>query len=277
MPKKTARRPQPVILDAAGREGMRTVGRFAASLLDAVAGIVRPGVSTGEIDRLVDRLTRERGAVSAPLGYTAGGRHPFPKHCCTSVNHVVCHGIPSDHQVLADGDIVNVDVTPVIDGWHGDTSRTFCVGAVDPEVRRLVDDTFECMRRGISVVRPGGRVGDIGAVIQEYARSQGHSVVTQYAGHGVGRVFHGRPTINHVGRWGEGEEMVPGMTFTVEPMINMGDWRCVLLGDHWTVVTADHSLSAQFEHTVTVTDDGVEVLTLAEGATLDLTPPRALR
>jgi len=259
-----------VILTPEERDQMRVVGRFAASLLDAVEEILRPGITTGEIDRLVDRLTRERGGISAPLGYLGGGSHPFPRHCCTSVNHVVCHGIPSDHHVLKEGDIVNVDVTPILDGWHGDTSRTFCVGSVDPEVRRLVEDTFECMRRGIAAVRPGGHVGDIGAAIAEFAHARGHSVVTQYAGHGIGRVFHAPPTISHVGRAGEGEELLPGMTFTVEPMINMGDWRCQTLADHWTVVTADRSLSAQFEHTVTVTEDGVEVLTLGEGRTLDL-------
>ncbi len=249
---------------------MREVGRFAASLLKEVEAIIKPGLTTGEIDRLVDRLTRERGGVSAPLGYPKGSRHPFPRHCCTSVNHVVCHGIPSDHHVLKEGDIVNVDVTPILDGYYGDTSRTFAVGAIDPEVRRLVDDTYECMRRGIAAVKPGAHIGDIGAAIVEYAHAQGHEVVTQFAGHGIGRIFHGPPTISHVGRRGEGLELKPGMTFTVEPMINMGDWRCQILADHWTVVTVDHSLSAQFEHTVTVTEDGVDILTLAEGATVDL-------
>jgi methionyl aminopeptidase len=265
------RRPkEPVRLGPEEVEKMRVVGRFAAGLLDKVEALIEPGVSTEDIDRLVDEETRRRGALSAPLGYPAGSPHPFPKHCCTSVNHVVCHGIPSPHQVLREGDIVNVDVTPTIEGWHGDTSRTFLVGEVDPEVRRLVEDTFECLRLGIAQVRPGGHVGDIGAAIQRFAEGRGHGVVRQFAGHGVGRIFHGPPTISHVGRRGEGERFVPGMTFTIEPMINMGDWRCRILGDHWTVVTVDHSLSAQFEHTVTVTGDGVEVLTLAEGATLDL-------
>jgi len=187
------------------------------------------------------------------------------------VNDVVCHGIPSPTQVLEAGDIVNVDVTPRIGGYHGDTSRTFLVGRVDPEARRLVEDTFEAMRRGIAAVRPGARTGDIGHAIQRYAESRGHSVVRQFAGHGVGRVFHGPPTISHTGRPGEGEILVPGMTFTIEPMINGGDWRCAILPDHWTAVTVDGSLSAQFEHTVTVTEDGVEVLTLGEGERLDLT------
>ncbi len=267
---RSARRPPAVILAPQEVEKMRVVGRFAAWILDQVEGLVRPGVTTGEIDRLVARLTHERGGVCAPLGYPKGSRHPFPKHCCTSVNHVVCHGIPSDQHVLKEGDIVNVDVTPILDGYYGDTSRTFLVGEVDPEARRLVEDTFECMRRGIAAVRPGAHVGDIGAAIVEYAHARGHSVVTQFAGHGIGRIFHGPPTISHAGRRGQGLELRPGMTFTVEPMINMGDWRCQILADHWTAVTVDHSLSAQFEHTVTVTEDGVEVLTLGEGRTLAL-------
>jgi methionyl aminopeptidase len=270
VPRKRRRRTEPVRLAAEEVEKMRVVGRFAASLLDEVAGLIQPGVTTAAIDRLVDERTRARGAVSAPLGYPPGGPHPFPKHCCTSVNSVVCHGIPSERQVLREGDIVNVDVTPTIEGYHGDTSRTFLVGDVDPEVRRLVEDTFEAMRRGIAAVKPGATVGDIGHAIQTFAEGRGHSVVRQFAGHGIGRVFHGPPTISHVGRPGEGELLVPGMTFTVEPMINMGDWRCQILADHWTVVTIDRSLSAQFEHTVTVTETGVEVLTLGEGESLDL-------
>jgi methionyl aminopeptidase len=269
-PRKRRRRNTPIILSPEEVEAMRVVGRFACSLLDEVEKMIEPGVTTGAINELVDARTRERGALSAPYGYPRGSAHPFPKHCCTSVNNVVCHGIPSDRHVLREGDIVNVDVTPTIDGYHGDTSRTFLVGEVDPEVRRLVDDTFESMRRGIAVVKPGGHVGDIGHVIQKFAEGRGHSVVRQFAGHGIGRIFHAPPTISHVGSPGTGERFVPGMTFTVEPMINTGDWRCQILDDHWTVVTIDRSLSAQFEHTVTVTETGVEVLTLAEGRTLDL-------
>ncbi len=270
MARRKRRRNQPVILQPHEVEKMRTVGRFAASLLDRVAKMIEPGLTTEDIDRFVHEETTKRGAISAPLGYPAGSAHPFPKHCCTSVNHVVCHGIPSPNHVLREGDIINVDVTPIIDGFHGDTSRTFIVGDADPEVRRLVDDTFESMRIGIAQVKPGGHVGDIGAAIQKFAEGRGHSVVRQFAGHGIGQIFHGAPTISHVGRFGDGEAFVPGMTFTVEPMINMGDWRCQILQDHWTVVTVDHSLSAQFEHTVTVTETGVDVLTLSEGATFDL-------
>jgi methionyl aminopeptidase len=270
--KRTAKaKDQVVCLAPHEVEKMRVVGRFAASLLDLVEGMIRPGVTTGEIDRAVHEATLARGGVSAPLGYPQGGAHPFPRHCCTSVNDVVCHGIPSDSHALREGDIVNVDVTPKIEGWHGDTSRTFLVGEVDPEARRLVEDTFEAMRRGIAAVKPGARVGDIGAAIQRFVEARGHSVVRQFAGHGIGKIFHGAPTIAHYGRAGTGVELRPGMTFTVEPMVNAGDWRCVVLADHWTAVTADRSLSAQFEHTVTVTEAGVEILTLAEGRALDLT------
>jgi methionyl aminopeptidase len=268
------RRSDPIRLNPEEVEKMRTVGAFAASLLDLVAEMIEPGINTGDIDRLVDEETRKRGAISAPLGYPKGSLHPFPKHCCTSVNHVVCHGIPSDKHVLTEGDIINVDVTPIIDGFHGDTSRTFLVGAVDPEARRLVEDTYESMRLGIAAVRPGGTVGDIGHAIQKFAEARGHGVVTDFAGHGIGRTFHGPPTISHVGRPGQGVLIVPGMTFTVEPMINMGGNRhCRILEDHWTVETLDRSLSAQFEHTLTVTKTGVDVLTLSEGQTLDLSTP----
>jgi len=252
---------------------MREVGRFAAELLGMVEEMIRPGVTTEDIDRAIHDATRARGAISAPYLYPAGSDAPFPKHCCTSVNEVVCHGIPDPHHVLREGDIVNVDVTPKLDGYHGDTSRTFLVGRVSEAARRLVEDTFESMRRGIAVVRPGGHVGDIGYAIQTFAEARGHSVVRQFAGHGIGKVFHGPPTISHTGRPGEGPELVPGMTFTIEPMINAGDWRCTVLADQWTAITVDRSLSAQFEHTVVVTETGVEVLTLADGQTIDLTPP----
>ena len=265
------RRERPVSHTAVEIEKMRTVGRFAASLLDMVEQMIEPGITTGAIDRAVDEATRARGAISAPFGYPRGSRHPFPGHCCTSVNHVVCHGIPSDHQVLADGDIVNVDVTPILDGFHGDTSRTFFVGRVQPEVRRLVDDTFESMRRGIAAVRAGGTTGDIGHAIQRYAEPRGHGVVRAFAGHGVGRIFHGPPTISHVGRPGQGDRLEPGMTFTIEPMLNMGTYACSILSDHWTAVTNDGLPSAQFEHTLVVTEDGADILTLGEGRTLDLT------
>ncbi len=249
---------------------MRVVGRLAADILAAIEPMVRPGVSTEEIDVEVDALTRAAGAVSAPMNYPYGGPNPFPKHCCTSVNEVVCHGIPDPNHLLREGDIVNVDVTPRLGGYHGDTSKTFLVGEVDPETRALVEDTFEAMRRGIAMVRPGNRLGDIGYAIQSFAESKGHSVVRQFAGHGIGKIFHGPPTISHTGLPGTGLELEPGMTFTIEPMINQGHWRCEVLPDHWTAITCDHSLSAQFEHTVVVTEDGVDVLTLRDGETFDL-------
>ena len=269
------RRYGPVLLTPAELDRMREVGQFAASLLDLVEPMIQPGVTTEAIDRAVHEATRARGAISAPYLYPPGGDAPFPKHCCTSVNEVVCHGIPSEHHVLHEGDIINVDVTPKIDGYHGDTSRTFCVGRVNDQARQLVDDTFEAMRRGIAVVKPGAFVGDIGHAIQTFAEAKGYSVVRQFAGHGIGKIFHGPPTISHTGKPGEGPELVPGMTFTIEPMINAGDWRCTVLADQWTAITVDRSLSAQFEHTLTVTETGVEILTLAEGATLDLTVPDA--
>jgi methionyl aminopeptidase len=248
-------------------EGMRAAGRFAAELLDRVAEMIRPGVSTLEIDRRVDELTRARGAKSAPLGYGGHGAPPFPGHCCTSVNDVVCHGIPSAAHVLRDGDIVNVDVTPIVDGWHGDSSRTFLVGDPSPKARRLVADTWRALWLGIRAVKPGGRTGDIGHAIQSFAEAQGYSVVREFTGHGVGRVFHTAPSILHYGKPGTGDLITPGMTFTVEPMINLGHWKTQILDDGWTAVTIDGSLSAQFEHTRLVTETGAEVLTLGPGET----------
>ena len=238
-------------------EKMRAAGRFAAELLDHVEGLIRPGMTTAEIDRMVDDATRARGAISAPYRY-----HGFPAHCCTSVNDVVCHGIPDPQRVLRDGDIINVDVTPIVDGFHGDASRTFLVGEVAPIAKRLVQDTYRSLWRAISVVRPGATTGDIGYAIQSYVEPRGYSVVRQFSGHGIGRLFHTAPAILHYGRPGTGERLQAGMTFTIEPMINLGDWRCQVLRDGWTAVTVDGSLSAQFEHTVLVTEDGVEVLTL---------------
>ncbi len=236
---------------------MRAAGKFAAVLLDEVESQIRPGISTADIDQLVDQLTRERGAVSAPYGY-----HGFPAHCCTSINEVVCHGIPSPDRILREGDLVNVDVTPIVDGFHGDASRTFLVGEVSPIARRLVADTYASMWHGIHAVLPDGRVGDIGHAIQSFVEPRGYSVVRQFSGHGIGRTFHTAPAVMHVGRRGHGERLVPGMAFTIEPMINLGDWRCDILDDQWTAVTVDRALSAQFEHTVVVTERGVEVLTL---------------
>ena len=244
---------------------MRAAGRLAAELLDVVAAEIRPGLSTGAIDRIVAELTRSRGAVSAPYGYEgSGGAPPFPAHCCTSINDVVCHGIPDPARALREGDIVNVDVTPILDGFHGDTSRTFLVGDVSPRARRLVADTYHSMWLGIRQVLPGHRVGDIGHAIQTFAEGEGYAVVREFTGHGIGREFHTAPAILHYGSPGTGELLLPGMTFTVEPMINLGHWKTQILEDGWTAVTVDGTLSAQFEHTCLVTEDGVEVLTLGK-------------
>jgi methionyl aminopeptidase len=240
--------------------GMRAAGRLAGLLLDTVERAVRPGMSTADIDRLVDEMTRARGATSAPYGYRG-----FPAHCCISVNDVVCHGIPNQAQILRDGDIVNVDVTPLLDGFHGDASRTFLVGNVAEPARRLVEDCRRSLWQGIQAVRPGNTLGDIGHAIQAFAEPRGYSVVRQFTGHGIGRLFHTDPVVLHFGRKGAGDVLAPGMIFTIEPMINLGDWRCRILADGWTAVTADGSLSAQFEHTVAVTETGVEVLTLGVG------------
>jgi methionyl aminopeptidase len=252
------------LLSAEEREGMRAAGRLAGEILDALAERIRPGTTTAEIDRVVEEMTYARGAKSAPLGYRGHGAPPFPGHCCTSVNDVVCHGIPSDSHVLGDGDIVNVDVTPILDGWHGDSSRTFIVGEPSPKARRLVADTRRALWLGIGAVRPGGRIGDIGHAIQHFAEGQGYSVVREFTGHGIGRAFHTAPSVLHYGKPGTGEPLNPGMTFTIEPMINLGHWKTQILEDGWTAVTVDGSLSAQFEHTVLVTEDGVEVLTLGK-------------
>jgi len=235
---------------------MRAAGKFAGELLDTIEQEIRPGITTADIDALVDRLTRARGAISATLGY-----HGYPAHCCTSINEVVCHGIPSPSRILREGDIINVDVTPIVDGFHGDASRTFLVGDVSSIARRLVESTYASLWLGIAAVRPGGRVGDIGHAIQSFVEPRGYSVVRQFSGHGIGRTFHTAPAVMHYGRRGEGDPLRPGMTFTIEPMINLGDWRCDVLSDGWTAVTCDRALSAQFEHTVLVTDHGVEVLT----------------
>jgi len=243
---------------------MRAAGRLAAEILDALTERIQPGVSTGEIDRIVDEMTRARGAVSAPYGYQGHGAPPFPGHCCTSVNDVVCHGIPAADHVLRDGDIVNVDVTPILDGWHGDSSRTFLVGEPSPKARRLVADTRRALWLGIRAVRAGAHTGDIGHAIQHFAEAQGYAVVREFTGHGIGRVFHTAPSILHYGKPGTGDLLRAGMTFTIEPMINLGHWKTQILPDGWTAVTIDGSLSAQFEHTVLVTEDGADVLTLGK-------------
>ncbi len=245
---------------------MREAGSFASGLLDIVASEIRVGMTTAEIDRIVDEATRARGARSAPHGYGGrfGGTPPFPGHCCTSVNDVVCHGIPDEGHVLRDGDMVNVDVTPVVDGFHGDTSRTFLIGDVAPKARRLAADTWHAMWLGIRAIKPGARTGDIGHAIQSFAEAQGYSVVREFTGHGLGREFHTAPTILHYGTPGSGDELRPGMAFTVEPMINLGHWKTEIQDDGWTALTSDGSLSAQWEHSCLVTEDGVEVLTLGK-------------
>ncbi|GAC1403704.1 MAG: type I methionyl aminopeptidase [Novosphingobium sp.] len=238
-----------------GFEGMRKAGRLAAEILDEVAAHVRPGVTTAAIDDLVRQMTLDGGAVPATLGYRG-----YAHSCCISINHVVCHGIPSD-RTLRDGDIVNVDVTPLLDGWHGDSSRMYLVGDVPLKARRLVDVTYECLMLGIEQARPGARLGDIGAAIQRHAEAQRYGVVREFCGHGVGRLFHDAPEVVHAGRAGTGPELKPGMFFTIEPMINAGKSPVKLLDDGWTAVTRDRSLSAQFEHSIGITETGCEIFT----------------
>ena len=238
-------------------EGMRRAGRLAALTLDYILPYMVPGVTTLELDRLCHDFIVSRGAVPAPLNYRG-----FPRSICTSVNHVVCHGIPCE-KTLRDGDIINIDVTVILDGWHGDTSRMFFLGDVGVKARRLVDVTFAAMWRGIRAVRPGATVGDIGHAIQTYAESFRYSVVRDFCGHGLGRIFHDAPNIMHFGRPGEGAVFEEGMFFTIEPMINAGRVDVKILGDGWTAVTKDRSLSAQFEHSIGVTASGYEVFTLS--------------
>jgi methionyl aminopeptidase len=249
-----------VILSQRELEKMRKAGRLAAKLLQHLESMVKPGVNTLEINDEAERWTQAHGAKSAPLGYKG-----FPKSICTSVNEVVCHGIPNAKQILRDGDIINIDVTLIVDGYHGDTSKTFLVGNPSPKAKKLVEVTEECRRRGIAEVKPGAKIGDIGAAIQEYAESQGFSVVRDFVGHGISNVFHTAPDIPHYGTRGKGKRLRPGMVFTIEPMINEGTWEVEVLSDGWTALTRDRKLSAQCEHTLAVTEDGVEILTQAEG------------
>ena len=247
-------------------DGMRLAGRLASEVLDFITPYVKPGVSTGTLDKLChDYMVSVQGTVPAPLNYAPPGHRPYPKSICTSVNHQVCHGVPGD-KVLRNADIVNLDITVIKDGWHGDTSRMFYVGEPSVQARRLCEVTYECMWKGIAVVRPGATLGDIGFAIQKHAETNGFSVVREFCGHGIGRRFHEEPQVLHYGRPGQGVKLQAGMTFTVEPMINAGKRDIRQLADGWTIVTADHSLSAQWEHTVLVTTDGYEVLTLSDGA-----------
>jgi methionyl aminopeptidase len=238
-----------------GFAGMRAAGRCAAEILDSLVPHVVPGVSTQELDEIVFAEMRASGAIPATLGYRG-----YSKSCCTSVNHVICHGIPGE-RILKDGDIVNIDVTPIVDGWHGDTSRMYLVGDVGIKAKKLVQVTYECMMRGIEAARPGNRLGDIAHAIQSHAEAHRYSVVRDFCGHGVGRVFHDAPEVVHAGRAGTGPELLPGMFFTIEPMINIGKAAAKVLDDGWTAVTRDRSLSAQFEHSVGITDDGCEIFT----------------
>ena len=239
-------------------EGMRKAGILAAATLDFITPHVVPGITTGELDRLCHEYIVGNEAIPAPLGYRG-----FPKSICTSINHVVCHGIPGDRRLM-EGDIVNIDVTVILDGWHGDTSRMYFVGERIPiKAKKLVDVTYEAMMRGIAVVKPGLHIGAIGNAIQRYAESHRYSVVRDFCGHGVGRVFHDAPSILHYGRPEDGPVLLEGMFFTVEPMINLGRWEVKVLSDGWTAVTKDRSLSAQFEHTIGVTATGYEIFTIS--------------
>ncbi len=235
--------------------GMRNAGRLAAAALDMLVAHVKPGVTTEFLDDLVFQYAQDHGALPATLHYRG-----YPKSCCTSINHVVCHGIPGP-KPLRNGDVVNIDVTLIVDGWHGDTSRMYPVGEISRKAERLLNITYECLRRGVGAVKPGHTTGHIGEAIQTYAEGERCSVVRDFCGHGLGRVFHDKPNILHYGRGGEGPELRPGMLFTIEPMINLGRPQVKILPDGWTAVTRDRELSAQFEHTVGVTEDGCEVFT----------------
>jgi methionyl aminopeptidase len=250
---------------AEGFAGMREAGKLAAEILDALTSFVVPGVTTQEIDDIVREMTLKGGGIPATLGYRG-----YTHSCCTSINHVICHGIPADKK-LRDGDIVNIDVTPMLDGWHGDTSRMFLVGDVPVKAKRLVEVTYECMMLGIEQAKPGNRIGDISHAIQSHAEGHRYSVVREFCGHGLGRLFHDAPEVVHAGRPGTGPELRPGMIFTIEPMINIGKPQGKILEDGWTAVTRDRSLSAQFEHSIGITEDGCEIFT-ASAKGLDKPP-----
>lgn len=240
---------------------MKKACRLASQMITHLGTIIEPGISTQDIDDEAVKFTKKHEAINGPLGY-----HGFPKSICTSINEVVCHGIPTKNKILKEGDIINVDVSPVLDGFFADTSMMFLVGHVSKEAKKLVDITYECLWKGIKEVAPGKRIGDIGAAIQEHAEGNGFSVVRDFVGHGIGKIFH-HPTLQipHYGEWGTGRRLQEGMIFTIEPMINAGDWKVEVLADKWTAVTKDRKLSAQWEHTVLVTSDGFEVLTLRDG------------
>ena len=253
------------IKTAADIDGMRIAGRLAAEVLDMLTPHLVPGISTEALDRLAhDYMVDVQHTTPAPLNYAPPGYTPYPKSICTSINHQICHGIPSDRP-LKNGDIVNIDITVIKDGWHGDTSRMFVVGDASIAARRLCQLSYEAMWRGIVKVKPGARLGDIGHAIQTFAENNGYSVVREFCGHGIGRKFHEDPQVLHYGKPGSLVVLMPGMTFTIEPMVNAGRREIREAGDGWTIVTKDRSLSAQWEHTVLVTDTGYEVLTLSAG------------
>ncbi|MDF7673648.1 type I methionyl aminopeptidase [Acetobacteraceae bacterium ESL0709] len=236
---------------------LRLVGRLAAKTLDMITDHVQPGVTTEEINQLIHDFTIERGAVPAPLNYKG-----YPKSCCTSINHVVCHGIPSDRK-LEEGDIVNIDVTSILGGWYGDSSRMYVAGKASRKAEKLIDVTYECLMRGIEVVKPGATLGDIGHVIQTHAEKNRFSIVRDFCGHGIGRTFHEEPNVLHYGQPGKGTILKAGMVFTIEPMLNIGRPDVKILADGWTAVTRDRTLSAQFEHMLGVTEEGCEIFTLS--------------
>jgi methionyl aminopeptidase len=243
------------LYDESGFAGMRKAGRLAAEILDALVPHVVPGVTTGELDDIVRRMSLDGGGVPATLGYRG-----YTHSCCISLNNVICHGIPGDYK-LKDGDILNIDVTPLVDGWHGDTSRMFIVGDAPIKARRLVEVTYECLMLGIEQAKPGNHLGDIGYVIQRHAEKHRYGVVRDFCGHGLGQVFHDSPEVVHIGRPGTGPELRPGMFFTIEPMINIGKPGVKMLDDGWTAVTRDRTLSAQFEHSIGITETGCEIFT----------------
>ncbi len=247
-------------------EKMRVAGRLTSEVLDYITPFVKPGITTDELDKLChDLIVDVQHAIPAPLNYAPNGHSPYPKSICASINHQVCHGIPGD-KALKNGDIVNLDITVIKDGYHGDSSRMFYVGTPSIQARRLCEITYQAMWRGIQVVKPGTQLGDIGHAIQSFAEAQGYSVVREFCGHGIGQRFHEEPQILHYGRPHTGMRLEAGMIFTIEPMINAGKAGVKQLSDGWTIVTKDHSLSAQYEHTVLVTQTGYEVLTVSDGS-----------
>jgi len=239
-------------------EGMRKAGSLAAKVLDELQILVKPGISTLEINDFCHKMIVNNDAIPAPLNYKG-----FPKSVCTSVNHVVCHGIPSQNKILQNGDIINIDVTVILNGWHGDSSRMFVAGEINKKIYSLLENTYQCLLTGIKNAIPGKKLGDIGFEIQNFAEKKNYSVVRDFCGHGIGKAFHTPPSVLHYGKLDEGLELKPGMFFTIEPMINIGDWRIKILNDGWTAVTKDKSLSAQFEHTIGITETGNEIFTLS--------------